>query len=74
MKVLIVFNHPAPYKVRSFNELAKHVDLTVLFERVKANDRPDIFYSEDQYAFNAIFLKDGYVGNEGSISILFLHL
>lgn len=68
MKVLIVFNHPAPYKVRSFNELAKLVDLTVLFERVKANDRPDIFYSEKTYYFNAVFLKDGYVGKEGSIS------
>ena len=68
MKVLIVFNHPAPYKVRCFNELAKHVDLTVLFERRKANDRPDIFYSEDQYGFEAYFLEDGYVGAEGSIS------
>ena len=68
MKVLIVFNHPAPYKVRLFNELAKDIDLTVLFERKKANDRPDIFYSEDKYDFTAYFLNDGYVGKEGSIS------
>ena len=33
MRVLIIFNHPAPYKVSVFNELAKYVDLTVLFER-----------------------------------------
>ena len=31
MKILIVFNHPAPYKVRGFNELAKYVDLDVIF-------------------------------------------
>ena len=30
-KVLFVFNHPAPYKVRLFNELAKY------FEMLKKN-------------------------------------
>ena len=44
MRVLIIFNHPAPYKVNAFNELAKYVDLTVIFERTKAKDRPDSFY------------------------------
>ena len=68
MRVLIVFNHPAPYKVKIFNELAKYVDLTVLFERTKAGDRPDIFYRENKYDFNVEFIKTGYVGNEGSIS------
>ena len=68
MKVLIVFNHPAPYKVRMFNELAKLVDLTVLFERTKAKDRPIEFYKDNKYDFNHIFLKSGYVGNEGNVS------
>lgn len=68
MRVLIIFNHPAPYKVNAFNELAKFVDLTVLFERTKAKDRPDSFYSSNDYQFNYIFLKDGYIGREGSIS------
>ncbi|MCQ2802220.1 MAG: glycosyltransferase [Bacilli bacterium] len=68
MKVLIVFNHPAPYKVRIFNELSKFVDLTVIFERTKAKDRPDIFYNCNDYQFKTIFVKHGYVGNEGSIS------
>lgn len=68
MKVLIVFNHPAPYKVSIFNELAKYVDLTVIFERTKAKDRPDDFYINNNYNFNVIFLKDGYIGNEGSLS------
>ena len=68
MRVLIVFNHPAPYKVKIFNELAKYVDLTVLFERTKASDRPDAFYRENDYQFKVEFIKTGYVGNEGSVS------
>ena len=68
MRVLIIFNHPAPYKVNAFNELAKYVDLTVLFERTKAKDRPESFYKDNDYKFETIFLKDGYVGKEGSLS------
>lgn len=68
MKVLIVFNHPAPYKVRMFNALSKSVDLTVIFERNKAKDRNESFYSFNTYDFNCITLKDGYVSNEGSLS------
>ena len=68
MRVLIIFNHPAPYKVNTFNELAKFVDLTVLFERTKAKDRPDSFYASNEYKFNYLFLKDGYFGKEGSLS------
>ena len=61
MRVLIIFNHPAPYKVHAFNELAKYVDLTVLFERTKAKDRPDSFYSANKYEFKNMFLKDHYL-------------
>ena len=68
MRVLIIFNHPAPYKVKAFNELSKLCDLTVLFERTKAKDRPDSFYYENHYDFKTIFLKSGYVGNEGTVS------
>ena len=68
MRVLIIFNHPAPYKVKAFNELSNYVDLTVLFERTKAKDRPDDFYIANEYKFKTIFLTDGYVGNEGTIS------
>ena len=68
MRVLIIFNHPAPYKVNAFNELAKYVDLTVLFERTKAKDRPDSFYAANKYQFKHEFLKDRYIGREGSLS------
>ena len=68
MRVLIIFNHPAPYKVKAFNELSNYVDLTVLFERTAAKDRPSEFYDDNKYLFKPIFLKDGYVGKEGSVS------
>ena len=68
MRVLIIFNHPAPYKVNAFNELNKYVDLTVLFERTHAKDRPASFYKDNHYEFQHEFLKDGYIGSEGTIS------
>ena len=57
MKVLIVFNHPAPYKINFFNELSKHIDLDVIFERVKERDRSKLFYSEKKCDFNVINIK-----------------
>ena len=66
MKILIVFNHPAPYKVRLFNALSKEIDLDVIFERKKASDRPADFYNENHYDFNAIFLKHGAFWKENS--------
>lgn len=66
MKILFVFNHPAPYKVKLFNLLSRKVDLDVIFERYKANDRPDSFYHEKDYSFNAIFLKHGAFSKENS--------
>lgn len=66
MRVLFVFNHPAPYKVNLFNELAKSVDLHVIFEREKANDRPDSFYSQNIFNFRHDFLKRGSFSKENS--------
>lgn len=66
MKVLIVFNHPAPYKVNLFNEIAKFVDLEVIFERKSASDRPENFYSNNIYNFKHSFLKGGSFGKENS--------
>ena len=68
MKVFFAFNHPAPYKVRTFNEINKDLDIFVIFERTKAKDRPDAFYNCNEYNFPHLFLKDGYFGNEQSRS------
>ncbi len=68
MNVLIVFNHPAPYKVHVFNLLAKRVNLTVLFERNKERSRPEEFYSSNEYNFKHKIYLDSYYGEEGSFT------
>jgi glycosyltransferase involved in cell wall biosynthesis len=67
MKVLFVFNHPAPYKVDLFNELSKSVDLTVCFERKANKDRNKDFYKK-KILFNAIFIHGIRFGKENSLS------
>ena len=66
MKVLIVFNHPAPYKIRLFNELAKYFDLEVIFEREKASDRSDAFYNTKEFNFKHTILNRHTFGRENS--------
>lgn len=67
-KVLIVFNHPAPYKVRLFNELSKSFELHVIFEREKASDRNKNFYFENDYRFFHHHVKGIPLGKENLIS------
>jgi len=68
MKVLIVFNQPAPYKVNLFNELAKTVDLDVIFDRKTCSNRDPLFYKSNKYNFNYRFLKRGAFGEEQSFT------
>ena len=67
-KILIVFNHPAPYKVRLFNELSKHFDLHVIFERKSASDRSKSFYFEEKYNFTTHKIHGINIGTEGMLS------
>lgn len=67
MKILFLTNLAAPYRVDFFNELSKYCDLTVLFERKRAADRDDRWYSNN-YKFKAIFLNSKNIGNEASLS------
>ena len=67
-KILIVFNHPAPYKVRLFNELSKNFDLHVIFERRSASDRNKGFYFEEKYNFTTHKIYGIKVGTEGLLS------
>ena len=67
-KVLIVFNHPAPYKVRLFNALSNHFDLHVIFERKSASDRNKGFYFEEKYNFTTHKIHGIKIGREGLIS------
>lgn len=68
MKTLFVFNHPAPYKVKVFNELKELTDIQVVFERTSAKDRPNSFYKDNKYNFPVLFLKKGYYGKEMTYS------
>ncbi len=68
MKILIVFNHPAPYKVRFFNVLGKHVDLHVIFERQKASDRHPLFYDQNVTNFKVHSIKGINLGKENHYS------
>lgn len=68
MKILIVFNHPAPYKVDLFNELSKKIDMEVVFERQACRNRPATFYADKKYKFTYRFLKRGTFGEENSNS------
>lgn len=68
MKILFVFNHPAPYKVRLLNELNKYFDLTVIFERNLNKDRQNSFYFEKDYKFKTIKINGIKIGNENFIS------
>lgn len=68
MKILFVFNHPAPYKVRLLNELGKYFDLSVIFERQANKDREKDFYSEQKYNFKNIKIKGIKIKNENIFS------
>lgn len=68
MKILWVFNHPAPYKVDFFNELGKHAQLRVLFERGREADREKAFYYSSPLNFEAVFLKSLPLGPHNSYS------
>ena len=67
-KILIVFNHPAPYKVRLFNELSKNFDLHVIFERGSASDRNKGFYFEEDFNFTTHKIHGIKFGREGLLS------
>ena len=67
-KILIVFNHPAPYKVRLFNELSKNFDLHVIFERGSASDRNKGFYFEEDFNFVGYKIHGIKFGREGLLS------
>ena len=68
MKVLFVFNHPAPYKVELLNRISESIDLMVLFERRKNKDRNPEFYKNNIIKFPHKFLKGIPFGNENFIS------
>ncbi len=57
MKVLMLTNIPSPYRVDFFNELSKFCQLTVTFEGRAATDRNESWGAENNYSFDAHFLR-----------------
>lgn len=72
MKILFVFNHPAPYKVELLKRIAKELDIFVLFERKTNKDRNSLFY-EKEIPFPHAFLKGIQIGNENFYSHGIVH-
>ncbi len=68
MKYLIVFSHPAPYKVKLFNALAKHIDLTVIFERKLGAFAQKQYETNPSFLFKCIFLNGLNIGRENHLS------
>lgn len=68
MKVLFFTNIPSPYRVDFFNELGKHCDLTVLYERCDADDREASWLNrEGNLNFKAVFLKGRKIGADTAL-------
>lgn len=61
MRVLFVTNIPTPYRIRFFNELSKHVELTVLYEAETAKNIVFSFKNVRNEGFQEIFLKKGVI-------------
>lgn len=65
MKVLWLTNIPSPYRVDFFNELGKYCDLTVLYERKKADDRE--WMNKKTINYKSIFLNGIKKGNDTAL-------
>lgn len=64
MKVLFTTNIPSPYRIQFFNELSKHCDLTVVYERMTAKDRNKEWLNREEIKFKYKFLNGIKIGNE----------
>ncbi len=73
MRILFVFNHPAPYKVELLNRIATQLDITVIFERRFNNDRNRSFYDDNQFHFKHLFLNCIHIGKENALSFKIKH-
>ena len=59
-KVIWLTNLPSPYRVEFFNQLGKFVDLVVIFENSKSENRNINWFNYDFKNFRGIFLEDNY--------------
>ena len=67
-RVLYLTNIEVPYRVRFFNELAKHCDLTVMYERRKSANRDNKWASGEAKNYRVEYLDGKDVGDEYGFS------
>lgn len=67
-RVLYLTNIEVPYRVRFFNELEKHCDLTVLYERRKSANRDNKWASGEAKNYRVEYLDGNDVGDENGFS------
>lgn len=68
MNVLYLTNLPAPYRVDFFNELGKHCNLTVLYQRKSATDRTSGWMNKKAETFREIYLDGIPLGSASALS------
>ena len=71
-KVLYISNIEIPYRVQFFNELAKHCDLTVLYERRKSDNRDKKWTQSVQGNYRTAYLDGVRVSKENELSLKIL--
>lgn len=71
-KVLYLTNIESPYRVRFFNELAKHCDLTVLYEREKSSNRNEEWAKSEKSHYRKKYLNGINIKNESTFTFKIL--
>lgn len=68
MKILFLTNIPSPYRVDFFNELGKHCDLTVVFEKKFSSERDENWKKFSFKNFRGCILKSISIGTDSTVS------
>lgn len=67
-KVLYLSNIEVPYRVRFFNQLAEHCDLTVLYERDQSSNRNTAWAKSEEIKFKVKYLHGIKIAGECAFS------
>lgn len=67
-RMLFVSNTPSPYRIDFFEELSKNLDLTVVFEKRKSNERDKSWNHFKNDNYKILFLKGIKISTDKAIS------
>lgn len=68
-KILYISNIEVPYRVKMFNGLAEHCDLTVLYERKKSDNRNEKWTKSEDSSYKKEYLNGIKIGGDNSFSL-----